>query len=192
MDVNVRDALDLLPWRQMVSVEGDAARGLARECFPRWLAKPDQYRIDSHGHGGRILAVSELALAHARAALLRAYGCALTFGMPNVHTYVDPQVGAVMVPVMFLRVDAPRSHAHALRQLLADRGAEIKEVDLQRHRVLLRAELEMSRSLGMERAIGELTGGAAHVLSWLLRYQRASAASPQGPMQPEGKGWLQP
>jgi hypothetical protein len=154
MAMNVRDRLDLLPLRQMVSAAGDAQIVLARQGLLDWLAKPDKYRIVRHGDGGQILAVSELALAEARSVLRQAYGPLVTFGIPTVHTYVDTQSETLMVPVTFLRIDAPRSHAQQLRGLLADRGAEIKEMDLQRQRVVIRAEMELARSLGLQRQAG--------------------------------------
>jgi hypothetical protein len=176
--MNVRDRLDLLPLRQRVSAAGDAAIVLARQGLLDWLAKPDKYRIVRHGDGGQILAVSEPALAEARAVLRQAYGSLVTFGIPMVHTYVDPQAETLMVPMMFLRIDAPRSHAQDLRRMLADRCAEIKEMDLQRQRVVVRAEVELARSLGLQGQVDEMTDGRAHMLAWLLRYQRASVPAP--------------
>jgi hypothetical protein len=173
LSMNVRDRLDLLPLRQMVSAAGDAAIVFAKQGLLDGLARPGKYQLARHGEGGQILAGSEAALGEARLVLRQAYGEAITFGVPAVHTYVDTQAETLMVPVMFLRVDAPRRHAQAVRQLLAGRGAEIQEVDMQRHRVILRGELELARSLGLHHEIGELTEGAAHVLSWLLRYERA-------------------
>ena len=171
--MNARDRLDLLPLRQMVSATGDAAHEFARQALLDGFAKPDRYRVVSHGHGGQILAVGELALAEAQAMLRQAYGSLVSFGTPNVHTYVDAETGALMTPVVFLRVDAPRSHTQELLQVLAARSAEMNQVDPQRDRVVVRAELELSRAIGVTRQIDELTNGAAQVLSWLLRYQRA-------------------
>jgi translation elongation factor EF-G len=76
-----------------------------------------------------------------------------------------------MVPVVYLRIDAPRSYWQDLLQLLADRSAQSKQADLQRRRVVVRAEMELSRSMGVTRQICEVTDGAAQVLSWLTRYQ---------------------
>ena len=171
--MNSRDRLELLPLRQMVSASGDAALRFARQDLLDGFGRPDRYRLKSHGAGGQILASGDLALAEARAVLAQAYGASVSFGVPTVHTYRDTPSGILMVPVIFLRVDAPRPHAHELRQLLARRGAELKEVDLKRHRVVVRAELELSRALGVAAEIGALTDGAAQVLSWLLRYQDA-------------------
>jgi hypothetical protein len=172
--VTVRDRLDLLPLRQMVSAAGDAALAFAHQGLLDWLAKPGKYQIVSYGPGAQILAVSELALAEARMMLCQAYGSLIKFGRATVHTYVDTLAETLMVPVIFLRVDAHRSHAQELLEMLKARCAVIKEVDLQRVRVVVRAEMELSRALGLERRIIELTDGSAHVLCWLLRYRPAS------------------
>jgi hypothetical protein len=168
--MNVLDRLDLLPLRQMVRATHDASLVLARQELLDGLADPDKYRIVRHGQGGQILAVNEPALAEAQLVLRQAYGSAITFGAPAVHTYFDQTAGRLMVPVLFLRVDAPRGFARQLREMLDARAAQIQDCDLQRHRVVVRAELEMARSLGVQREVGELTDGTAHVLSWLLRY----------------------
>jgi translation elongation factor EF-G len=92
-----------------------------------------------------------------------------------------------MVPVVYLRIDAPRSHWQDLLQLLADRSAQSKQADLQRRRVVVRAEMELSRSMGVTRQIGEVTDGAAQVLSWLMRYQPAGVSEGLPP-SPLGRG----
>ena len=187
--MHVRDRFDLLPLRQLVTVSGEAAPAFARHGPPDWLSKPGRYQINGHGCGGQILAVNELAMAEAQLVLRQAYGSSISFGIAAVHTYVDPDTETVMVPVMFLRVDAPRCHARELQQVLLERSAEMKKADLQRDRVVIRAELELSLALGLERQVDELTQGAAYVLSWLLRYQRAAhnpqAISPQHSFRPE-------
>ena len=174
--MNVRDKLDLLPLRQVVRATGDALPAFARPALMEWLSRPDRYRIVGHGSGGQILAASEWALADAQLVLRQAYGPLVTFGSPAVHTYVDPREECLMVPVIFLRIDAPRVHARELQQVLAEHGAVLQEVDLQRAGVVLRAEIALSRALGLPRRIGELTDGAAHILSWLIRYERALPA----------------
>jgi hypothetical protein len=169
--MNVRDPLDLLPVRQMVGARGDAAQAFAGQGLLDDLGRPGKFLVARHGQGGQILAAGELALAEAQALLRSAYGPLVTFGDPNVHTYVDDKAGALMVPVMYLRIDAPRTHWQDLLQLLADRSAQSKQADLQRHRVIVRAELALSNAIGVTREIAELTDGVAQVLSWLLRYE---------------------
>jgi hypothetical protein len=48
-------------------------------------------------------------------------------------------------------------------------------VDQQRHRVVVRAEIRLARLLGLEDEILALGDGSAHVLCWLLRYERVAA-----------------
>jgi hypothetical protein len=170
-----RDKLDLLPLRQAVTPAGDAASAFATRGLLDWLSKPDRFQIISHGHGGQILAIGELALTEAQQLLRQAYGALVGFGEPTVHTYVDPQAGCLMVPVMFLRVEAPRAHATELLRIVEGRAARVQEVDVQKHRVVLRAELRLSRLIGLERAIVDATGGSAHILCWLLRYEAAGS-----------------
>jgi hypothetical protein len=40
---------------------------------------------------------------------------------------------------------------------------------------VIRAEVPLSKLLGVERLIAELTDGSAHTMCWLLRYQAALA-----------------
>lgn len=171
--MNVREPLDLLPVRQRVGASGEAAEAFASQALLDALCRPGKYRVVRHGQGAQILAANEFALAEAQAMLGRAYGPLVTFGEPGVHTWLDADAGTLMVPVVYLRIDAPRSHWQDLLQLLADRSAQSKQADLQRHRVVVRAEMELSRAMGVTRQIGEVTDGAAQVLSWLMRYQPA-------------------
>jgi len=179
--MHARDQFDLLPLRQTVTASGDAALVFARQDLLDWLSVPDRYLIISHGQGGQILAAGELALAKAQLVLREAYGALITFGIATVHTYEDTEAQTLMVPIMFLRVDAPRRHMQELLNILKERSAEIREVEVQRDRVVIRAELEFSRALGLELQIEQLTNGSAQILSWLLRYQQAlrQTASPQ-------------
>jgi hypothetical protein len=171
----VRDRLNLFPLRQMVSVSGDAEHVFARQGLLDWLSRPERYQIISHGQGGQIFAIGEPALGEAQALLREAYGGLIGFGGVTVHSYVDGQPGTVMIPIMFLRVDAPRAHGHKLLQLLKDRSIDAQEIEFQRDRVVIRAEVPLSKLLGVERLIAELTDSSAHTMCWLLRYQAALA-----------------
>jgi hypothetical protein len=169
--MHVRDRWDLLPLRQMVRVSGDAARVFARQGVLDGLSKPNRFRIVGHGEGGQILAAGELALAEAGVVLRRAYGELVSFATATIHTYRE--AGTLMVPVMFLRIDAPRAHMRELLELLHARCGRKPDVDAQRHRTVLRAEVELSRGLDLHGRVHALTDGAAHVLSWLQGYQPA-------------------
>ena len=173
--MHVRNRPDLLPLRQMVSANEDAALVFAGQGLLNWLSKPDRFQIIGHGHGAQILAASEFALAEAQRVVRQAYGDLVTFGTATVHTYLDRESQTPMVPVMFVRLDAPRRHKKELLDLLRARTAHMRKVDVQRDRVVIRAELELSRALGLQREVHELTDddGSAHFLCWLLGYRRA-------------------
>lgn len=194
--MNVRDKLDLLPLRQMVSTVGSAASIFARREPLDWLSRPERYQIHSHGSGGQLLAANEPALGEAQAVLRQAYGSNVIFGAASVHSYVDWRRECLMVPIIYLRIDAPRCHAEALRKDLAERSANLLEADLQRVRVVLRAEMELALALGLTRHIHDLTGGCAHILSWLVRYDRASAGAQdflkENPHEPQFSGTRAP
>jgi hypothetical protein len=177
--MNVRDELDLLPLRQLVAVDCEPAGSFGGRSALDCLSRPGRYRIVSHGRGGQILACSERSLAEAGSALRQAYGALVRFGVPTVHTYVDPRKGVLMLPVAYLRVDAPRRYAAALQNALAKCGCPGQEVDRRRDGVVIRAELELARTLGLQQRIGELTDGTALVLSWLAGYRGAASSDPE-------------
>ncbi|HET8746741.1 MAG TPA: hypothetical protein VFM98_14130 [Ramlibacter sp.] len=79
------------------------------------------------------------------------------------------------VCVLFVRIDAPRRHAQALQCLLQARGADVKELERQRDRVLVRAEIALARAHGVADEVAGLTGDAAQVLSWQVRCRPAGA-----------------
>ena len=172
----LRDPMDLLPVLQLVTASGDAAPVFARQALLDRLSRPHRFRIVGHGSGGQILAASGRALAEAQGLLRQAYGASIGFGTPSVHTYVDAHTGMLMVPVVFMRIDAPRARGPELRNLLEERRARMQEVEMRRDRVVLRAEMQLSRTLDLEDRIASSTGGAAQVLSWLVRYEPATPA----------------
>lgn len=178
--MHVRDALDLLPLRQAVTAGEGREAAFARQVLLDRLSKPQRYAIVGHGSGGQILAAGERALAEARTVLRQAYGSAIAFGTPIVHSYVDPRAGERMVPVIFLRIDAPRAHGPQLQQLLNERGADLREIEARRERIVLRAEIELGHALDLESGIAEITDGASQLLSWLVRYQPASGGDARG------------
>jgi hypothetical protein len=177
----VPERLDHLPLRQMVSGTGDTALVFAGQGLLDWLSRPDRYQIIGHGTGGQIMAASERSLGEAQGVLRQAYGPLIQFGMPSVHTIVDAGTGTLMVPVVFMRIDAPRRASDPLQQLLAARSATRVEVEVQRERVILRAELDLRKSLGLEQQVTQAAGDTTHILSWLVRYQKACATGPMDP-----------
>lgn len=178
--MQTRDPLDLLPLRQLVSATGGADRVFAQQVLLDQLSRPGRFRIVRHGSGAEVLAANERALAEARSMLRQAYGSAIAFGAAAVHTFVDARTGERMVPILFVRIDAPRGHAHALQQMLKDRGAAAQDVSLSRARVVIRVEIPLTQALDLEGAVGMETDGAAQFLCWLVRYQAAAPSNERG------------
>ena len=170
--MQVREPFDLLPLRQLVSATGGGDRVFAQQVLLDQLSRPGRFRIVRHGRGAEVLAANERALAEARSMLRQAYGSAIAFGAA-VHTFVDARPGERMVPILFVRIDAPRGHAQALQQILKDRGAATQDVSLSRARVVIRVEIALTQALDLEGAVGMETDGAAQFLCWLVRYEAA-------------------
>ncbi len=63
---------------------------------------------------------------------------------------------------------------------LKERNADVREVELEPDRAVLRGEIRLAELLGYERTVAGLTGEAAHVVSHLLRYQPASSGAMPG------------
>ena len=169
-DMEALDTLDLLPLRQMVNANQGRPLAPGAQNLLDALSRPDRFRILRHGAGAQILARNGLALAEAQHLLRQAYGAAIVFGSPTVHTVMDRTTGQVLAPLMFLRIDAPRAYRQDLVQLLAQRSAQHVTTSLERDRMVVRTELPLARLIGLERTVLDRTEGAAHVLCWLARY----------------------
>lgn len=169
--IRSQNRLDLLPLRQRLRPATSAGLAFASRDLLESLSRPGKFQIVGLGEGGQIMAANELALAEARFLLQQTYGDLLVFESATVHTYTDPVLQAVMVPVMFARIDAPKAHVHTLIQRLKDRGAEPQKNDIHRRRVILRAEAPLAGLLGFGKEVLDLTNGSAQLLTWLLRYQ---------------------
>jgi hypothetical protein len=173
-DIEAFDTLDLLPLRQLVRVTHASRTALGGQCVLPGLSRPDRFRILRHSAGGQILARNGLALAEAQLLLRQACGAAIAFETPTAHRVLDHATGTTLVPVMFLRMDAPRAYRRDLLQMLGERSAEPREITIERDRIVLRTEMLLSRLIGLERQVLDHTDGAAHILCWLARYSPAS------------------
>jgi hypothetical protein len=176
-DMSTFDMLDLLPLRQMVRATDATTRGLGASPLLRGLSRPDRFRILRHGSGGQILARNGLALAEAQAVLRHAYGSCIAFGTPTAHRVIDHATGTILVPMMSLRVDAPRAYRHELLRTLVQRSAHAREIATERHRIVVRTESPLACLIGVERQILEDTDGAAQILCWLSRYSPGPRAA---------------
>ncbi len=172
--------LDLLALRQGLRPASADLPALHDPGLLASLSRSDSFQIGRHGSAVEIRAATELALAQARLVLQQACGEQLDFGDAFAHTWVDPVSGLTMAPVMFLRIDAPKVHAHALLERLKERGAVVQRTDIERKRIVLRGEAWLADLIGFGRDVLELTDGSAQVLSWLLRYDALRATDRAG------------
>ncbi|GAB3757529.1 hypothetical protein GCM10028796_01810 [Ramlibacter monticola] len=172
--------LDLLPLRQKVGATHGKPLALGGQNLLDALSRPDRFRILRHGAGGQILARNGLALAEAQHLLRQAYGGVVAFECPTVHTVMDRATGKLLVPLMFLRIDAPRAYRLDLLRLLAPCSLKPDATTLERGRIVVRAELPLARLIGLERQVIDRTDGAAHVLCWLARYGPVSGVAWEG------------
>ncbi|GAB3666857.1 hypothetical protein [Ramlibacter alkalitolerans] len=179
-DMEAFDTLDLMPLRQVVHATEASRAGWCAQGLLDGLSRPERFRILRLGTGGQILARNGLALAQAQRLLRQAYGQSIEFGTPTVHRVVDPATGAVLVPVMSLRVDAPRSFRQELLQILADRATGPRQVAVQGERTIVRTESPLEHLIGLEPQVLERSNGAARILCSLARYGQGPGSSPQG------------
>jgi hypothetical protein len=177
-DMQVFDTLELLPLRQMLSATREAATGFGDQGLLERLSRPNRFRILRQGPGGQILACNGLALAEAQRVLQQVYGSSIAFARPTAHTLIDHATRTVLVPVMFLRIDAPRAYRQELLRMLKDRCAGLAEAGSGRNRIVIRAETRLSELLGVETQVLERTNGSADLLCRLLRYSPASDSTP--------------
>jgi hypothetical protein len=179
-DMEAFDTQDLLPLRQLVHAAHAGTTGLGSQSLLDGLSRRGRFRILRYGPGAQVLARNGLALAEAQLVLRQAYGTSIDFGTPTIHRVIDHASGRILVPMMFLRVDAPRAFRHELLQIFAERSTRPGQVDVQRHRVRVCMESPLARLIGVERQILECTDGAADVLCWLARYGHAADGGSQG------------
>jgi hypothetical protein len=179
-DMEAFDTLDLMPLRQVVRATHASRAGWCAQSLLDALSRPDRFRILRLGAGGQILARNGLALAEAQRLLRHAYGASIDFATPTAHRVIDHATGATLVPLMFLRVDAPRSFRQELLQMLAERSTAPGEVAMQRDRMVLRMESPLASLIGLERQILERSEGEARILCSLARYGHEPGSSPQG------------
>jgi hypothetical protein len=123
-DMEALDTLDLLPLRQRVGATHGkplgggrpqtAGRAVAAGSLPH--PAPRRRRADSGAQRPRF--------GRSAAPAAQAYGAAIAFGSPTVHTLTDRATGQVLAPLMFLRIAAPRAYRQDLVQLLARCSAQ--------------------------------------------------------------------
>ncbi|GAB3757547.1 hypothetical protein GCM10028796_01850 [Ramlibacter monticola] len=134
------------------------------------------FAILARGDSGEIRALHERALVQGRVAVRDAHRGAVRFAEPVVHTYVDPLRGVSLEPLMFVKVNGRRERLDPLTQMLRSRGARVQDVELQKRRAIVRAEIPLASLLGFEEALLSGTDHSAQVFTWLVRYDLASGA----------------
>ncbi|HWI78121.1 MAG TPA: hypothetical protein VNS31_02915 [Ramlibacter sp.] len=176
-DMNAFDTLDRLPLRQVVRAKHSTAKGLGDWRRLDGLSRPDRFRILRHGLEGQILARDGLSLAEAQVVLRNGYGRSIDFAPPTAHRVIDHATGAILEPMMFLRVDAPRAYRQELLQMLVQRSAEASEIAPGRNRIVVRTEAPLACLIGLEQQVLERTDGAAQIVCRLSRYSAAPRAN---------------
>lgn len=167
------DKPDRLPLRQRWHTTGGEGVRFQDATDASKPARPPRFRVLVDGScGGQLRALNETALAQARDLVRRYQRGHVVFDEPAVHTYVDEVLQVEMEPLMFIRINAPRTRWSPLVQELRGRRAKLHEVELQPQVAVLRAEAPLRRLLGLERAITEL-GEVPPIQAfvWLLRYE---------------------
>ena len=167
------DKPDRLPLRQRWQATGGERARFEQAPDPGRPARPPRFRVLVDGPGGgQLRALNETALAQARDAVRRCQHGDVVFDEPAVHTYVDEVLQVEMEPLMFIRLNAPRSRWAPLVEELGRRRARLHEVELQPQVAVVRAEAPLRRLLGFERAIAALAEPPPiQAAVWLLRYE---------------------
>jgi hypothetical protein len=166
------DKPDRLPLRQRWKTTGGEQATVPRTGDCTDPARQPRFRIIADGaFGGEVRALNELALGQARAAVRDAHLQQVVFEDPTVHTYVDANLQLAMEPLMFVRLNAPRSRCEAIVEELRRRRARLHDVELHNAVAVVRAEAPLERLLGFEPAIAEPAQPAVQVAIWPLRYE---------------------
>ncbi|VTU23167.1 hypothetical protein [Variovorax sp. PBL-E5] len=174
------DRLAGYPLRQSLLAGAKGLQIFANRGVVDWMSRPDRYLVLCEGRGGRIYAADECALEEAQQMVRDAHGAKVVMRKPEIHTYVDLDLDALVEPVMFLRIKSPHAYAKDILAELSGREARILEKDMQRYELIVRAEGRLANLMGLTRKIGSLACGSAAVWTWLHRYERAMAAPSPG------------
>ncbi|MDN8617488.1 hypothetical protein [Variovorax ginsengisoli] len=146
-----------------------------------WLSRPDRYVVVCEGRGGRIYAADERFLEEAQDLIRNSHGDRVVFREPEVYTYTDAELNAVVEPVMFLRIKVPHAYAREVVTELVLRGVRILEQDMQLYDMVIRAEGTLVNLMGLARSLNSVGQGSVVFWTWLERYERTltTFASPQ-------------
>lgn len=176
------DRLDGYPLRQSLLPGAEGLQLFALRGVVDWLSRPDRYLVICEGRGGRIYAADECFLHEAQQVIREAHNDLVIMRSPEVHTYTDSVLHALVEPVMFLRIKTSYAYAPAILAELERRELRILEKDVQRYDLVIRAEGRLVHTLGLTLEINSLARGSATIWTWLDRYEVA-ASTPSSPGQ---------
>jgi hypothetical protein len=170
MFAEYQEKFDIYPLRQQLLPGAKGLAIFATRGLVEWLSRPDRYVIVCEGRGGKIYAANEASLEEAQQVIKTAYGNQVISRAPEIHTFVDPKLNALVEPIMFLRLKSPRGYTTALLEELDRRRASIKETYVQNSDIVIRAEARLADLMGYSEATQAMTNASAVIWSWLLRY----------------------
>jgi hypothetical protein len=171
------DTLAQYPLRQSLLPGAKGLRIFETLGVVDWLSRPDRYLVVCEGRGGRIYAADERFLEEAQHVIRNAHDARVVFRAPEIHTYIDPELDALVEPVMYLRIKVPHACAREVLAELGFRGVRILEQDMQSHDVVIRAEGRLGRLIGFAAMVDSVGHGSAAFWTWLDRYERATTTS---------------
>ena len=167
-------ALGRLPLRQPWQLVGASVIPLPAECERPAVRGRSKFAVVARGSQGEIWALNERALSQGRQAVTAAHPGQVRFGEPRIHAYLDPHRQLPMEPLMAVKVNARREHLEPVLRELRARG-RMQEVELQRGKVVLRAQVRLAALLGFEDVARAISVDSAQVFSWLIRYEATAA-----------------
>lgn len=181
--MQINERLALYPLRQPLLPGAEGLAMFAERGTVEWVSRPERYLIVCEGRGGRIYAANECALTEAQAIVRDVHGALVVMRPPEIHSY-QAEDGTTLEPLMFLRLKAPSEYAVRVLEDLERRGAKIEERDLQRHDLVVRAQVWLRDLMGYPETVQALANGSAVMWNWLLRYEQraATAAGPDRPV----------
>lgn len=169
------------PLRQSLLPGAEGLRIFEARGVVDWLSRPDRYLVVCEGRGGRILAADERFLEEAQRVIASVHRGGVVFRKPEIHTYIDSGLDALVEPVMFLRIKVPHAYARETLAELDLRGVRILEQDMQAYDLVIRAEGRLVNLIGLPRKVDSLGHGSAAFWTWLARYERAMTSSVDPP-----------
>lgn len=132
------------------------------------LSGKDGIACEPAHDGLLILAQAEDELDEPRRVLRDAFGSGVRFGAPSVRLrYAD----GWQQPIMGFRVAAAAADLPRIENGLAQRAAEIADIERRDGGAVIRGQAPLASLLGYPRALRRLSAGNAHATFWLSHYE---------------------